>query len=312
MVHKAVREALGDNATQAGSENAPSRVRFDFRSGSGLHPQALQEVEERVNLRLMEDLEVTDELMGLQQAKDAGAIALFGEKYGDEVRVVSIGGEWSKELCGGTHARRSGELGRVTLLGEASIGSGIRRIDALVGQGAYQFHSREHAMVGQLSNILNSPREELPERVEALVERLRKAEKELNDLRQAQLLARAESFAKEAVTVGGLAYVVRNIGEIANADDLRSLALDVRQRMGNTAAVVALFGHSQNRPLVVVAVNPEAQELGIAAGQMVRTAATALGGGGGGKPDIAQGGGSDISAIEDAISHLINDLKQYG
>ena len=148
MIHKALQESLGKDATQAGSENAPSRIRFDFRRSSAVPAGALSEIEERVNTQLQENLEVTDQLMPITEARALGAMALFGEKYGDRVRVVSVGGEWSKELCGGTHVSRSGEIGRVTLLGEASIGSGIRRIDALVGQGAYEFHAREHAMVG--------------------------------------------------------------------------------------------------------------------------------------------------------------------
>src|SRR5690625_2789944 len=312
MVHKAVREALGDTATQAGSENAPSRMRFDFRSGAGLEPSALQEVEERVNLRLMEDLDVTDEVMTLQQAQDAGAMALFGEKYGDEVRVVSIGGEWSKELCGGTHVQRSGEIGRVTLLGESSIGSGIRRIDALVGHGAYEFHAREHAMVGQLSSMLNAPREELPHRIENLVTRLRQAEKELTQLRQDQLLTKAPTFAEEASKAGAITLVVRDVGEVGSADDLRTLTLEVRQRLGESAAVLALLGVAQGRPLIVVAVNPQAQDHGIAAGSLVRMAAQTLGGGGGGKADIAQGGGSDPQAISDAVNKLTDELKQHG
>src|SRR5699024_2290280 len=129
------------------------RVRFDFRSGTGLPGGALSEVEERANTRLMDDLAVTDEIMSLDAARAAGAMALFGEKYGDRVRVVSIGGDWSKELCGGTHVSTSGQIGRITLLGESSIGSGVRRIDALVGDGAQQFHAREHALVSQLSQL---------------------------------------------------------------------------------------------------------------------------------------------------------------
>src|SRR5699024_8108239 len=202
MVHKAVREALGDTATQAGSENAPSRMRFDFRSGSGLPTGALQEVEERVNLRLMEDLDVTDEVMSLDAAREAGAMALFGEKYGDRVRVVSVGGEWSKELCGGTHVSRSGEIGRVTLLGEASIGSGIRRIDAPVRQGAYDFYSPEHAIVGKLSLLLNTRIVDLPNLISSLLTRLKDAEKELASLQQAQLLGRAPEIAAGAKRIG--------------------------------------------------------------------------------------------------------------
>ena len=308
MVHKAVREALGDTATQAGSENAPSRMRFDFRSGSGLPAGALQEVEERVNLRLMEDLDVTDEVMSLDAAREAGAMALFGEKYGDRVRVVSVGGEWSKELCGGTHVSRSGEIGRVTLLGEASIGSGIRRIDALVGQGAYDFHAREHAMVGQLSQLLNTRSDDLPDRVSSLLTRLKEAEKELASLQQAQLLGRAPELAAGAQRIGGVRAVVATAGDLASADDLRTLTLDVRERLGEEPAVVALFGVAGGRPLVVVATNSAARAAGVAAGQLVRVAAKTLGGGGGGKDDVAQGGGANVAAISDAERAVVSEL----
>src|SRR5690625_249090 len=270
MVHKAVREALGDTASQAGSENAPSRMRFDFRSGSGLPAGALQEVEERVNLRLMEDLEVTDEVMSLSAARDAGAMALFGEKYGERVRVVSVGGEWSKELCGGTHVSRSGEIGRVTLLGEASIGSGIRRIDALVGAGAYEFHAREHAMVGQLSQLLNTRSDDLPDRISSLLTPLKDAEQELASLQQTQPLGRAPEIAAGAKRIGRVRAIVDTAGDLASADDLRTLTLDVRERLGEEPAVVALFGVAGGRPLVVVATNSGARVAGVAAGRPVR------------------------------------------
>ncbi|MBK5249833.1 MAG: alanine--tRNA ligase, partial [Actinomycetales bacterium] len=283
MVHKALRESLGDSATQAGSENAPSRVRFDFRSGSAVPAGVLSEIEERVNVRLAEDLEVTDEVMSLDQARAAGAMALFGEKYGDRVRVVSVGGDWSKELCGGTHVRRSGQLGLVTLLGEASIGSGVRRIDALVGQGAYGFQAKEHALVGQLSQLVGARGEELGERIAGLLGRLKEAEKELAALRQGRLLARAGTLAAEAFAHGGITAVVHDAGEVASTDDLRTLVLDVRDRLGNArSAVVAIGGIAKERPLVVVATNESARGAGARAGALVRTAATRLGGGGGG------------------------------
>ncbi|TDE92481.1 alanine--tRNA ligase [Occultella glacieicola] len=313
MVHKALRESLGDSATQAGSENAPSRVRFDFRSGSGVPTGVLSEIEERVNTQLAENLEVTDAVMGLDEARAQGAMALFGEKYGDRVRVVSIGGDWSKELCGGTHVRTSGELGLVTLLGEASIGSGVRRIDALVGAGAYTFQAREHALVGQLSQLVGARSEELPERVSGLLTRLKDAEKELAALRQGQLLAGAGKLAAEAATHGGLRVVTTDIGEVSSADDVRTLVLDVRNRLGNAAgAVVAIGAIVKDRPVVVVATNEAARSAGAKAGALVRTAAGRLGGGGGGKDDIAQGGGTDAAALADALAAITTDLDAIG
>lgn len=304
MVHKAVQEALGDTATQAGSENAPSRVRFDFRSGQAVPAGVLSEVEERVNTRLQEDLDVTDQVMPIAEARALGAMALFGEKYGDQVRVVSIGGDWSRELCGGTHVRRSGELGLVTLLGESSIGSGVRRVDALVGDGAYGFHAKEHALVGQLSGLLGARPDELSDRVSSLMARLKETEKELAGVRAAQVLAAAGSLAAGATEVAGVRVVTHDAGEVA-ADDLRTLVLDVRSRLGESApSVVAVGGVAKGRPVVVVATNAAARERGVRAGALVKTASGLLGGGGGGKDDLAQGGGTDAARLPEALAGI--------
>ncbi|RYV52863.1 alanine--tRNA ligase [Pengzhenrongella frigida] len=310
MVHKALRETLGETATQAGSENAPSRIRFDFRHGTGLPAGALIEIEERVNSQLAEDLEVTEEIMTLDAARASGAMALFGEKYGDRVRVVSIGGAWSRELCAGTHVARSGQLGLVTLLGEGSIGSGVRRVDALVGAGAYGFQAKEHALVGQLTGLLNVRTDELPDRVSALVNRLRDAEKQLAQLGQAKLLAAAGELAAAAATTSdGTRVVTFDAGEVASADDLRALALDLRSRLGEEApVVVAVGGASKERPLVIVVTNAPARAAGIRAGALVRTASKVLGGGGGGKDDMAQGGGTDVTALGAALAGIAAEV----
>ncbi|RPF28482.1 alanine--tRNA ligase [Georgenia muralis] len=302
MVHKALHEHLGDQATQAGSENAPSRLRFDFRHGSAVPGDVLSEIEGRVNAQLAENLDVTDEIMDIDDARAAGAMALFGEKYGRRVRVVSIGGDWSKELCAGTHVPSTGNLGLVTLLGEASIGSGVRRVDALVGAGAYGYQAKEHALVSQVSTILGGRPEELPERVSTLMTKLKAAEKELAALRQARLLGGAAQVAGSAHRVGTALVVTHDAGEVASADDLRTLALDVRQRLGESApAVVAVGGVAKDRPVVVVATNAAARQAGVRAGALVRVAATTLGGGGGGKDDVAQGGGTDVAALGSAL-----------
>ncbi|MFI9486174.1 alanine--tRNA ligase [Promicromonospora sp. NPDC052451] len=309
MIHKALHELVGPDRTQAGSENAPSRIRFDFRSPTAVSASALTEIEERVNVRLADNLEVTDELMPIAKAREAGAMALFGEKYGDVVRVVSIGGDWSRELCAGTHVKQTGQLGRVTLLGESSIGSGVRRVDALVGDGAYGFQAKEHALVGQLSGLLNTRPEDLHERVGSLVTRLKEAEKELAALRQGQLLAVAGKLAAEAPRVGDVRVVTHDAGE-AQADDLRALVLDVRGRLGEAEPVVAAAGGvSGGRPVVVVVTNAAARAAGYKAGDLVRTAAQTLGGGGGGKPDMAQGGGTDPAKLGEALAGIAEGVR---
>jgi alanyl-tRNA synthetase len=310
MIHKALHELVGEDRTQAGSENAPSRVRFDVRSPSAVPASALGEIEERVNVRLADNLEVTDELMPIATARELGAMALFGEKYGDIVRVVSIGGDWSRELCGGTHVKASGEIGRVALLGESSIGSGVRRVDALVGDGAYGFQAKEHALVGQLTGLLGARPDELADRVGSLLSRLKETEKELAAMRQGRLLAEAGRLAAEAPRIGDVRVVAYDAGEVGSADDLRALALDVRGRLGDAdAALVAVGGVAGGRPLVVVATNAPARDAGLRAGDFVKAAASVLGGGGGGKPDLAQGGGTDATALPAALDGVTAGVR---
>ncbi|HEY9376185.1 MAG TPA: alanine--tRNA ligase, partial [Jiangellaceae bacterium] len=273
MVHKAFREALGETATQAGSENAPGRFRFDFAATGAVPRSVLGDVEARVNELLVADLEVHAEIMSQEQAMAAGAMALFGEKYGDRVRVVSVG-EWARELCGGTHARRSGQLGLVKLLGESSIGKGVRRVEALVGVDAFHFLAREHVLVEQLTNALKVPPDQLPERVGALLEQLRDVQKELERLRQGRLLADAPGLAKTARDVFGVAFVGHHAPDAAGADDLRRLALQIRAELAvEHPGVVAVVGVAGGRPSVVVAVNDRGREWNLRAGALVRVAA---------------------------------------
>ncbi|WP_159806227.1 alanine--tRNA ligase [Cellulomonas citrea] len=302
LLHKALQESLGKDATQAGSENAPSRLRFDFRRGQAVPVSAMAEIEERVNLRLQDDLEVTDTIMALDKARELGAMALFGEKYGNQVRVVSIGDGWSLELCAGTHVKRSGEIGLVTVLGEASIGSGVRRVDALVGEGAYAEHARERVLVGQLSGLLGARPDELGDRVSTLLGRLKDAERELAALRQGRLLALAPQLAAATVDRAGTRVVAYEAADVASGDDLRALALDVRARLGESVpAVVVVAGAVNDRVALVVATNGAARAAGLAAGALVRTASAVLGGGGGGKDDVAQGGGTRLEAVQEAL-----------
>ncbi len=303
MVHKAIREALGDTATQAGSENSPGRFRFDFHANAALPGSALRDVEARVNALLVEDLEVRAEVMTQEQARAAGAMALFGEKYGDRVRVISVG-EWTRELCGGTHAARSAQLGMVRLLGEGSIGSGVRRVEALVGADAYEFAAREHVLVSQLTEALKVRPEELADRVASLVAQLRDATKEIDKMRAGQVLAVAGTLAGSPTDVFGVQVVTHDAGEVG-ADDLRSLALDVRGRMApGVPAVVAMGGVAKGRPLVVVATNEEGRRWGVSAAALVKVASGVLGGGGGGSPEIAQGGGTDAAQLAEALRRL--------
>jgi alanyl-tRNA synthetase len=307
LIHRAFRGALGESAAQAGSENSPGRLRFDFTAAGAVPPSALRDVEDEVNSVLIGDLPVRAFIAPLAEARSMGALALFGEKYGDDVRVVEVG-DYSRELCGGTHVPRSGQLGLVKILGESSIGSGVRRVEALVGTDAFRYLAKESVLVGQLSELLKARREELPERVSALVTRVRDAERELDRLRSAQVLGASAELASGAEDVGGVAFVAYRVPDGTAADAIRRLALDVRGRIPrDRPAVVVVAGVTTDRPSVVVAVNEPGRGLGLSAGAMVKAAAARLGGGGGGRDDVAQGGGAPLGeatgvAIDDAFN----------
>jgi alanyl-tRNA synthetase len=309
MVHKAFREALGDTATQAGSENSPGRFRFDFSATSAVPSSVLSDVEAKVNDLVLADLGVHAEIMTQAEALRSGAMALFGEKYGDEVRVISVG-DWARELCGGTHTQRSGQLGVVKLLGESSIGSGVRRVEALVGADAYQFLAREHLLVRQLSEALKVRAEELPERVNDMVGRLRDAEKEIERVRVQQLLAAGGQLAEQARDVYGVSFVGHR-ADGAGGNAVRKLTLDIRGRLpAGRPGVVAVIGTGGGKPAMVVAVNDAAREWGLSANDLVKTSASVLGGSGGGKDDIAQGGGTDVSKVDAALTAIEHAVGQ--
>jgi alanyl-tRNA synthetase len=304
LVHAGMRRHLGDAAAQAGSLNAPGRLRFDFTSPGGAVPvSVLDEVEDEVNAVLQDDEEVRAFVTTQDEARRLGAMALFGEKYGDRVRVVEIG-DYSRELCGGTHVHRSGQLGLVKLLSESSIGAGVRRVEALVGIDAFRYLAREHVLVSQLAEQFKARPDELPERIGGVVERLRLAERELEKVRADAVLSSAGALADGAEDVGGTALVAAAVPDGIAGNDLRALATDVRGRLGARPGVVALFSAGDGKVSFVVATTAAARDRGLAAGKLVPAFAPAVGGRGGGKPDLAQGGGSDAAGVPAALDAL--------
>ncbi|MDP9101527.1 MAG: alanine--tRNA ligase, partial [Actinomycetota bacterium] len=301
LVHKALRAALGDQATQAGSLNAPGRFRFDFSSPTAVPASALADVEQEINEVALADLEVRAFVTTQDEARRIGAMALFGEKYGDSVRVVEVG-DYSRELCGGTHAARSGQLGMVKLLGESSIGAGVRRVEGLVGLDAYAHLAREHVLMSQLSALFKVPSEEVPDRVAATLARLREVEKELAGLQSAQVLSRAAEYAQGAKDLSGVAYVGVVAPPGTSADLVRGLALDIRGRLGAARPGVVFVASGGERATLVAAVNEAGQAAGLSAHELLRSTAPAVGGKGGGKGDVAQGGGPDAGGIELALA----------
>jgi alanyl-tRNA synthetase len=306
MVHKAFREVLGETATQAGSENAPGRFRFDFPSSGAVSESTLTDVEGRVNTLLLEDLEVTAQEMSQSEAKSMGAMALFGEKYGDRVRVVSVG-DWARELCGGTHVSRSGQLGVVKLLGESSIGAGVRRVEALVGVDAYSFLVREHILLNSLTELIKGSRvEELPERISSLLTKVKEIEKELASIRTKDALSQSSQLLSKVQKIGALSVITHDMGAGFSGEDLRVVALDLRSKL--TQSVVVLASSGEDKVTLVVATDEGARSAGVKAGALIKIGSTILGGGGGGKDDFAQGGGTDKSKINQSFEAITTSL----
>jgi alanyl-tRNA synthetase len=249
--------------------------------------------------------------MSLPQAREFGALALFGETYDEEVRVVEIGGPWSRELCGGTHVKHSSQVGALTMTSESSVGAGVRRLEAFVGMEALHYLGKERALVRLLSDSLKTRPEELPAKVADLAERLRAAEKELERVRAGQVLAAAANLAANPKDVFGVAYVGHRAPDGVNGGDLRKLALDVRGRMpADRPAAVTVVSVNDGKPAVVVALNDTAREGGLKAGDLVRVAAEQLGGRGGGKDDVAQGGGTDPAGVDQALAAVEHAIGQ--
>jgi alanyl-tRNA synthetase len=247
--------------------------------------------------------------MSLPDAKKWGAVALFGETYDESVRVVEIGGPWSRELCGGTHVDHSSQIGMLSLIGESSVGSGSRRLEALVGIEAFRAFATERALVSRITELLKSPRELIEERLSSTIEDLKSAQRKLAALQAGQLATRIPELVSSAINVGNSKFVTSDLGELASVDDLRTISTSIREKLSGESAVIAIFGTIEGKPMLVVATTEAARANGHKAGALVRIASAILGGGGGGKDDLAQGGGSEPAKIPQAISAIKEALS---
>jgi alanyl-tRNA synthetase len=299
LLHAALRELVGPTATQAGSYNKPGYLRFDFSSAGGLSEALRAEIEERVNTAIRDDLDVSASQMPLADARALGAMAMFGEKYPPIVRVIEMGGAWSRELCGGTHVEHTSQIGLFTLVGEQSIGAGTRRVEGLVSTDAFARFAGERALVDQLTDLLKVQPDRLPDKVSSMVAELKAAQKQIDQLRTAQLLTRVRDLVTHPTDVSGVGFAGTVLPN-TDADRLRRLASELRDDFGERPGVVALLSDTP-RPSVVVATTAAARRQGVRAGDLVRAAAERLGGRGGGHDDLAQGGGGDATAVHDAL-----------
>jgi alanyl-tRNA synthetase len=309
VVHAALRQVLGPQALQSGSYNKPGYMRLDFSWSEALSQATRTEIEEVTNLAIRQDLAVSAQFMSVKDAKDFGAVALFGETYDESVRVIQIGGPWSRELCGGTHVSRSSQVGLVSIIGEASVGSGSRRLEAYVGFEAFQALAAERALVASLTESLKVPREQLAEKIQTTVDELRAAQRKLASLSMEQLKNKLPELAQSTKQIGGSKVVLENIGAVDSADQVRELASALRDKLESDSAVAAIAGISGDKIILIVATTKKAREAGISSGNLVKVASAILGGGGGGKDDIAQGGGPEVSKLADAFAAIENSIK---
>ncbi|MFG2817006.1 alanine--tRNA ligase [Streptomyces sp. NPDC048410] len=287
VLHAAVREVLGPTALQSGSANRPGQLRLDFPWRGGVSAAARSEIEESANMALRGDLPVDVRWMTLPEAKELGALALFDETYGDKVRVVEIGGAWSRELCGGTHVRHASQIGVIALTSESSVGSGMRRLEAAVGVEGFGYLARERDLAARVAEQLQAPRAELPDRVAGLLDRLKAADRENQSLRQQATRARAATLAAGAEETGAALVVAATAAE--GPEGARGLAGAVRDALpADRPGVVAIGAESGGNAVVVTAVNRAARTAGYDAAALVRRL---LDGKGGGSPELAQGGG---------------------
>ena len=309
VVHAALRQALGPTALQSGSYNKPGYMRLDFSWTQALSSETKSEIEEIANLAIRSDLAVSAQFMTLPEAREWGAVALFGETYDESVRVVQIGGPWSRELCGGTHVSRSAQIGLVSITNESSVGSGSRRLEALVGMEALRSLTQERVLLHKIAEQLKSTPVSASEKLEALLLEVKDMQRQLAVVQSQKLAGLVPELLKSVNAAGNYKVLAREIENVTSSDALRDLTLRLRDELSGTAAVVALAAVIEGKPVVIVAANQDAQDKGAKAGDLVRLASQILGGGGGGKADMAQGGGSDASKIAEALLAITESLR---
>lgn len=312
LIHAALREVLGPTAVQAGSMNRPGYLRFDFNYTEQLTPEQLADIERITNQAVDIDWDVNTIETTLDEAKAMGAMALFGENYGERVRVVEIGGPFSMELCGGTHVKHSSQIGPVAVLGEASVGSGVRRIEAYSGMDSFQYLSKEAALASGLAASMKTPTEQLPDRIAALTEKLKAAEKQIAQLHQQQLAAQTAGLVNQAVDINGLKVLCTLLPEGTKGGDLRKVATDLRGRFGQDAAVLVLATKDGAKVPFIVAATKAAVEQGVKAGDLISVLGEYIGGRGGGKPDMAQGSGSNAEGLDTGFNAVKDTLQNLG
>jgi alanyl-tRNA synthetase len=305
MLHWALRKVLGDHVKQAGSLVSAEMLRFDFSHFEALTADELHQVEQLVNQQIRANNSVVTRLMNYDQAVEAGAMALFGEKYGDEVRVLSIG-DFSTELCGGTHAQRAGDIGLFKIVMEAGTAAGVRRIEAVTGEGALNYIGETEKSLGQIAGLLRGTRDDATTKVGQLLERNRKLEKEFDQLKAKLASSQGSDLVSQAVDIGGIKLLAAKL-EGADAKALRETVDQLKNKLGS--AVVILASVVDDKVMLAAGVTQD-QTSRLKAGELVNYVALQVGGKGGGRPDMAQAGGTNPAALAEALASVETWMRE--
>ncbi|MCQ4921490.1 alanine--tRNA ligase [Tissierella carlieri] len=306
LLHRALKDILGEHVNQAGSVVMPNRLRFDFTHFEAVTPEELKKIEEIVNSKILEALEVVTIETSLKNAQEMGVVGLFEDKYKDEVRVLKMG-EYSRELCGGTHVLNTGNIGLFKILSESSIASGVRRIEAITGEGVYEYMNHMEENIEQLSNILKTNKSNLLEKVKTLAEEIKEKEREIESLKSKMASSIADEILSSKVIIEGVSLITYKVDNL-DMNSLRNLGDEIRNRLGS--GVVVLASVKEDKLSFVGMVTKDIVEKGIHAGNIIKEVAMRTGGGGGGRPDMAQAGGKDITKADEALSVVPDLIKK--
>lgn len=305
LLHKALKEVLGDHVNQAGSLVTPERLRFDITHFEAISNEELKVIEEKVNNVILASLDIKCDIMNMKEAKEKGATALFGEKYGDEVRVVSMG-DYSTELCGGTHLTNTSQVGMFKILSEGGVAAGVRRIEAITGKAVYEYLKERDGIISEVCVSLKSKEDNLIQRISSLLEENKNLSKELHDMKAKMSLQSADSIFDSKVEVNGV-NLITNKFEGMDMDTLRETADNLRDKLGS--GVVVLANVVDDKVNFVVTATKDVLDKGIHSGNIVREVAKIAGGKGGGRPNMAQAGASDVSKVDQALSYASEVIK---
>ncbi|WP_079479573.1 alanine--tRNA ligase [Halobacillus salinus] len=306
LLHQALKDVLGDHVNQAGSFVAPDRLRFDFSHFGSVSNEEMEKIESIVNEKVWQSIPVSIEYNSIEEAKEKGAMALFGEKYGDTVRVVQVG-DYSLELCGGCHVHNTAEIGLFKIVSESGIGAGTRRIEAVTAKDAYLYMNQKESLLKQAGELLKTKPEQVPERIEVLHKEMKDLQRDNDSLSQKLSNMEASNILDEFEEVNGVQVLAKQV-DVKDANALRTMIDDLKQKVGS--GIILLATPNGNKVQLIAGVSEDLVEKGYHAGQLIKEAATRCGGGGGGRPDMAQAGGKDASKIPEALEYAKEYVSQ--